>query len=216
MKLYDEIKWSGYDWYIFDIQEDRVGLVLKDVLDEERKYNENDDTLWNSSDIRTWLNEEFIDNLNKEDIISSPVTYYYHDEEYINYDYVRLLTIDEALKMPKDIRKTNNWYWLLNSNEGNYDFVFTVTSSGFVDYSRAYYAHTVRPAVFIKSEIVNQLIENKDEEDKKIEKLTSYISCGVCGTCNDLERNTLFEDLQTLGNKINELIDEINKLKENK
>jgi len=48
-------------------------------------------------------------------------------------------------------------------------------------------------------------------EDKKIEKLKGYISCGFYGTCKDLRREVLFEDLQGIGNKINEIIDHINK-----
>ena len=46
------------------------------------------------------------------------------------------------------------------------------------------------------------------EEEKKIpEKLESYISCGWYGTCKDLKREELFEDLKKIGSKINEIID---------
>ena len=48
------------------------------------------------------------------------------------------------------------------------------------------------------------------EEDKKIEKLESYISCGWSGTCKDLKRDDLFNDLKKIGNKINEIIDKLN------
>lgn len=48
------------------------------------------------------------------------------------------------------------------------------------------------------------------EEDKKIEKLESYISCGWHGTCEDLNREDLFNDLSKIGNKINEIIDKLN------
>lgn len=53
------------------------------------------------------------------------------------------------------------------------------------------------------------------EEDKKIEKLEGYISCGWNGTCKDLKRDELFEDLKKIGNKINEIIDHINKENKN-
>ena len=49
------------------------------------------------------------------------------------------------------------------------------------------------------------------EDNKKIEKLENYISCGWAGTCKDLPREELFEDLKKIGNKINEIIDKINK-----
>ena len=54
------------------------------------------------------------------------------------------------------------------------------------------------------------------EEDKKIEKLESYISCGWNGTCKDYKREELFESLSKIGNKINEIIDEVNKLKDDR
>ena len=50
------------------------------------------------------------------------------------------------------------------------------------------------------------------EEDKKIEKLESYISCGWNGTCKDLKRDDLFNDLKKIGNKINEIIDKLNEM----
>ena len=59
-------------------------------------------------------------------------------------------------------------------------------------------------------------IDCSQEEDKKIEKLENYISCGWYGTCKDLKREDLFNDLETIGNKINEIIDEIYKKKEGK
>ena len=49
------------------------------------------------------------------------------------------------------------------------------------------------------------------EEDKKIENLKSYISCGWDGTCKDLKREDLFNDLEKIGKKINEIIDKMNK-----
>ena len=49
-------------------------------------------------------------------------------------------------------------------------------------------------------------------EDKKIEKLESYISCGWNGTCKDLKRDDLYNDLKKIGNKINEIIDKLNEM----
>lgn len=49
------------------------------------------------------------------------------------------------------------------------------------------------------------------EEDKKIEKLENYISCGWNGTCKDLSREELFNMMKKTGDKINEIIDYINK-----
>ena len=86
------------------------------------------------------------------------------------------------------------------------------------------YTHRVfgRDTMFVcKENIINKLdigaIELNDEveiieEDKKIEKLESYISCGWSGTCKDLKRDDLFNDLKKIGNKINEIIDKLNEM----
>lgn len=60
---------------------------------------------------------------------------------------------------------------------------------------------------------LEDLIDESLFEDKDIEKLESYISFGWGGTCKDLDRAVLFSDFEKIGNKINELIDEVNKLK---
>lgn len=61
---------------------------------------------------------------------------------------------------------------------------------------------------YINDEI--EIIQENEilEEPKGIpEKLESYISCGWNGTCKDLKREELFEDLKKMGSKINEILD---------
>ena len=59
-----------------------------------------------------------------------------------------------------------------------------------------------------EKEIWERYVKVGLEEEKKIpEKLESYISCGWNGTCKDLKRDELFEDLKKIGSKINEIID---------
>ena len=54
------------------------------------------------------------------------------------------------------------------------------------------------------------------EEDKEIEELREYVNCGFCGTCEDFERKDLSDSLIKIGNKVNEIIRELNELKKGK
>ena len=59
----------------------------------------------------------------------------------------------------------------------------------------------------IRTNCLNDEIEIIKEDKKIPEKLESYISCGWNGTCKDLKREDLYNDLVNIGNKINEIID---------
>ena len=56
--------------------------------------------------------------------------------------------------------KANNWLfnsayqWTLSPGSGSANFVFYVFSGGFVDYRNGYYTFGVRPALFLKSDVV--------------------------------------------------------------
>lgn len=77
------------------------------------------------------------------------------------------------------------------------------------EYARYYLAENILESEMFENNL--EIIEDTPKEDKKIEKLESYISCGWCGTCEDLKRDDLFNDLKKMGNKINEIIDKLNK-----
>lgn len=57
-----------------------------------------------------------------------------------------------------------------------------------------------------------EIIE-ESQEHKIPEKLESYISCGWAGTCKDLKREDLFNDLKKIGSKINEILDYLEEIK---
>ena len=100
---------------------------------------------------------------------------------------------------PEHIRIYNeDWYW------NNYDGYVTKGSLNTTPDAQHYLFNQYRLDFVLDKEV--EIIE----EDKKIEKLESYISCGWNGTCKDLKREDLFSDLKKIGNKINEIIDYIN------
>lgn len=169
MKLYDEIKWSGFDWYVIGIQENSYKLLMKNSLkganflneDNEMKFGESN--IWRDSLIRDKLNNEFINNLVKEDMLEM-TTRIRDDEEIIETtDYIRLLTINEILDdLPMKIRKCDNWYWSLSPRAYSYnsDFVFIVHTPGYVYNDNALNAGSVRPVVLIDKSALEKCNQN--------------------------------------------------------
>lgn len=116
------------------------------------------------------------------------------------------ITIYELLGMiidgiaPKKIKVTGTIY----DFDEEYGFYFTKTKTG-------------RVALGGKLDEINLIYNFNNEDNVEIieepqehkipEKLESYISCGWAGTCKDLKREDLFNDLKKIGSKINEILD---------
>ena len=76
-----------------------------------------------------------------------------------------------------------------------------------IDYKNQYNGFLMGGRVCICPADLNDTVEIiKPQEHKIPEKLESYISCGWVGTCKDLKREDLFNDLEKIGSKINEII----------
>ena len=175
-KLYDLVKYNGYEWYIIKIDNDNVTLLMKDKLgsdnmkslfDEEcldaaydAKFNldvKNND--WADSIIRQTLNEKFINKFNKSELNIMKTNY---DEDKYSNDYIRLLTIREVEKLPEEIRTINEYYWTLSpSRFDSYDShacVWNVLPSGSLD--PWYYvtdSFGVRPVINLKAEYLTSI-----------------------------------------------------------
>ena len=147
-KLYDLVKYNSYEWYIIKIDNDNVTLLMKNKLDNDTmqslfdeeyldadydaKFNldvKNND--WVDSIIRQALNEKFIDKFDKNELNITKTNY---DENKYSDDYIRLLTIREAEKLPREIRSIDEYYWTLSPSSFNsyysHAYVWTVMPSG--------------------------------------------------------------------------------------
>jgi len=83
-KLYEEILFCGYLWYIIKIENNRLTLLMKDVLDKDSmkdifdseyldadydvKYSNEDSFDWQQSIVRKGLNSKFLSKLDKRKI----------------------------------------------------------------------------------------------------------------------------------------------------
>lgn len=175
-KLYDLVKYNGYEWYIIKIDNDNVTLLMKDKLgsdtmkslfdeeyldaDYDAKFNldvKNND--WADSIIRQALNEKFIDRFDKNELNIMKTNY---DEDKYSDDYIRLLTIREVEKLPEEIRSIDEYYWTLSpsyfiSND-SIASVWLVVPSGSLDpWDSVTNSFSVRPVINLKAEYLENV-----------------------------------------------------------
>ncbi len=175
-KLYDLVKYNGYEWYIIKIDNDNVTLLMKNKLDNDtmkslfdEEYLDTDyDTKfnldvknnnWEDSIIRQVLNEKFIDEFNKSELNIMKTNY---DEDKYSNDHIRLLTMREVEKLPEKIRSTDEYYWTLSPSHFNSDYslalVWSVMPSGSLDpWYRVTYSIGVRPVISIKADYLENV-----------------------------------------------------------
>lgn len=175
-KLYDLVKYNGYEWYIIKIDNDNVTLLMEDKLgsdtmkslfDEEYlddyydvKFNldvKNHD--WADSIIRQTLNEKFINKFNKSELNIMKTNY---DEDKYSNDYIRLLTIREIEKLPEEIRTINEYYWTLSPSNFNshlyHAHVWSVLpSGGIIDWYYVAHFLGVRPVINLKADYLENI-----------------------------------------------------------
>lgn len=99
-------------------------------------------------------------------------------------------------EVPTTIKYQDNYYNLIrkyNEDWEKYEFGYKNLNGGYLNIWR--------------DSVLNDTVEIIEEKKKIPEKLESYISCGWYGTCKDLKREELFEDLKKIGSKINEIVD---------
>lgn len=175
-KLYDLVKYNGYEWYIIKIDNDNVTLLMKDKLgsdimqslfdeeyldaDYDAKFNldvKNND--WADSIIRQILNEKFINKFNKSELNIMKTNY---DKDKYSNDYIRLLTIREVEKLPEEVRRMNEYYWTLSpSNFSSYHsfaYVWRVMPSGSLyPWASVTDSFGVRPVINLRADYLENI-----------------------------------------------------------
>lgn len=176
LKLYDTVKYNGYDWYIIGLNDDSVILLMKEclpvekmkeifdeeILDEDFDVNFSENRTsndWINSIIREGLNKKFIEEFNEEELKKMKTNY---DEDKYSEDYIRLLTIRNVDKLPENLRECNKNYWTMSpylfstwyADAG----VWGVSSTGsLINYWTSYSWLGVRPVINLKSEYLNNI-----------------------------------------------------------
>ena len=108
-KLYDLVKYNGYKWIVIKVKNNKLTLMMKDCLSKDKmkkifktKYltddydikHSSDDICndWNKTEIKRGLNDEFLKEFDKEDLIEMKTNY---DEDKYSFDYIRIPSVRE-------------------------------------------------------------------------------------------------------------------------
>lgn len=160
----DTFELAGLTWKILDITEDGY-LCLSEKLEDRMEFD-SDNNDWRRSDLRKYLNGEFLEKLSSEigeeniisfdrDLISLDGQTEYESCE----DKVSLLTVDEYRMYRSLIPNTDDYWWWLISPwstpcNGYEKYVTVVSSSGLICNSSCYVSiGGVRPFCIFSSSI---------------------------------------------------------------
>lgn len=169
VKLYDIVKFSNHDWYVIDEVDNTLTLFLKDKLspeqcskyfderlldgDKDVRFNPNCKNIWwGDSPIRMTLNSEFLKYLDKSKLDLMTTTVNNDGQSRTTEDYVRLITKEEAEKLPVKILKSKyaHGYWTMSPSLFGYDshaYEFFVTNAGELTYTGVRHGYGVRPVI---------------------------------------------------------------------
>lgn len=153
---------GGIAWTVIQTAESWVKCIASEII-EERAFDKQNRNDFASSDLRAYLNGEF---LQKMIGAGAPEEMFEHfnidltaDDGLKTYggDRVRvgLITCDEYRLLRENIPHVDGWWWTATADSPINPFVRYVTSGGTLDYSNAclgYYG--VRPLCVLKSEIL--------------------------------------------------------------
>ncbi len=185
VKLYDLVKFSNLEWYIIAEDEDTLTLFLKDKLspeqcakyfdeglldcDKDIKFSNNVKNIWwADSPIRMTLNSKFLEDLDKSKLDLMTTTVNIDSQSRTTEDYVRLITKEEAEKLPVKILKSKyaHGYWTMSPSYFHHNSVayeFIVTSSGVLrGWNNVNNGYGVRPVIRVTKNNAVTKIENKN------------------------------------------------------
>ena len=157
----DEFRLVGVTWKILDITGEGYTCLAESIVN---KKFDSDDNNWKTSDLRSYLNKEFLEKIEEEIGKGNALEFERNllsldgQTEYGTcIDKVSLLTIDEYRKYRKYIPNTDKWWWLITPWStlcNNCSSTVTVVSSfGYIycDYYDNDYG--VRPLCILNSNI---------------------------------------------------------------
>lgn len=161
LSIGDEFQLAGTTWKILDIAGEGYVCLAESIGNKEF---DSDDNNWETSKLRSYLNKEFLEKLEKEigegNVLGFERNLLSLDgqTEYGSCtDKVSLLTVDEYRKYRKYIPNANKWWWLISPWStpcNDYSSTVTVVSpSGIICSFNYYGSNGVRPFCIFSSSI---------------------------------------------------------------
>lgn len=140
----------------------QTAIIRKELLEDTMEFD-SDNNNWKTSNIRKFLNEEYLEEIEKvfgkDRIVEHTVDLLSMDglDDYgTSVDKVSLLTIDQYRKYRKVLgNNLDNWWWLITpdstSSDASSRYVQCVLSDGCVDYCGCGFDVGVRPFFILQS-----------------------------------------------------------------
>ena len=175
-KIYDLVKYNGYEWIVINVKDDKLTLMMKNCLPKEKmkkifseKYLDEygdikyslDETCndWNKTEIKRGLNNEFLKEFDKSELVKMKTNY---DENKYSFDYIRIPKIREIERLDPDKIAPDKSCWTISPSHFNvtigYAYEWILNSFGFLDLDwYVNFGLGSRPVITIKSD--NQNIE---------------------------------------------------------
>ena len=150
---------GGIEFVALGIEQGGVLAVAAKRLEDEMAYDEDGSNDWRKSSLRKYLNEEFVKNFDKGDLLPfvSDLT---SDDGMTDYgtseDFVALLSDNLYRKYRKFMPKYDTWVWTItpwSCRPGHANNERTVGTSGALYYDHASYGSGVAPACIFNPEI---------------------------------------------------------------
>ena len=172
-KIYDLVNYNGYEWIVIDVEDNKLTLMMKNCFPKEKmkaifkeeyltedggiKYSLNKTCNdWNKTEIKRGLNNEFLEEFNKDELIKMKTNY---DTDKYSYDYIRIPKIREIKRLDSNRVKPNFVCWTMSPSN------FSATSghaNGWMEYLAGiltnwniYSSLGVRPVITLKSDNLN-------------------------------------------------------------
>lgn len=150
---------GGIEFVALGMEQGGVLAVAAKRLEDEMAYDENGCNDWRKSSLRKYLNEEFVKNFNKGDLLPfvSDLT---SDDGMTDYgtseDFVALLSDNLYRKYRKFMPKYDTWVWTItpwSCHPGHASFERLVSASGALSNGYALSSYGVAPACIFNPEI---------------------------------------------------------------
>ena len=150
---------GGIEFVALGMEQGGVLAVAAKRLEDEMAYDENGCNDWRKSSLRKYLNEEFVKNFDKGDLLPfvSDLT---SDDGMTDYgtseDFVALLSDNLYRKYRKFMPQYDTWVWTItpwSCLPGNANLERSVNTSGALYFNVASYGRGVAPACIFNPEI---------------------------------------------------------------
>ena len=151
----DEVKWCNFDWIVIKTIKDEQEVVLmsKEAF-EPMAYSDKNSNDYKESNIKEYLEENFINKLDKSKLIEMRTNY---DEDKFVTTKVRIPTLRDIEALTMSVRNCGSYYWTMTgsyakSEDCSHAYVFSVCSDGRLGNDWVNYTSGVRPVITLSTE----------------------------------------------------------------